>query len=97
MGDRRKCQTFAASPAEPGGLSVMLELKAKEIIGIIMFAPSIWTLEIDGNLPKIRQSSPRSRTSLKVVWVGVARQVDLTNPTERLLERGQLECRCSER
>jgi hypothetical protein len=25
MGDRRKCQTFAASPAEPGGLSVMLD------------------------------------------------------------------------
>ena len=24
MGDRRKCQTFAASPAEPGGLPVML-------------------------------------------------------------------------
>ena len=25
MGDRRKCQTYAASPAEPGGLPVMLE------------------------------------------------------------------------
>src|SRR6266404_32113 len=24
MGDRRKCQTYAASPAEPGGLPVML-------------------------------------------------------------------------
>jgi hypothetical protein len=24
MGDRRKCQTFTASPAEPGGLPVML-------------------------------------------------------------------------
>jgi hypothetical protein len=27
MGDRRKCQTFAASPAEPGGLPVMLGLR----------------------------------------------------------------------
>ena len=26
MGDRRKCQTYAASPAEPGGLPVMLDL-----------------------------------------------------------------------
>src|SRR5258705_1028799 len=25
MGDRRKCQTYAASPAEPGGLPVMLD------------------------------------------------------------------------
>lgn len=25
MGDRRKCQTYTASPAEPGGLPVMLE------------------------------------------------------------------------
>ena len=24
MGDRRICQTFAASPAEPGGLPLML-------------------------------------------------------------------------
>jgi hypothetical protein len=24
VGDRRKCQTYAASPAEPGGLLVML-------------------------------------------------------------------------
>ena len=24
MGDRRKCQTYTASPAEPGGLPVML-------------------------------------------------------------------------
>jgi len=24
MGDRRKCQTYAASPAEPGGLPLML-------------------------------------------------------------------------
>ena len=24
MGDRRKCRTYAASPAEPGGLPVML-------------------------------------------------------------------------
>ena len=24
MGDRRKCQTYTASPAEPGGLTVML-------------------------------------------------------------------------
>jgi uncharacterized protein (DUF736 family) len=24
MGDRRKCQTYAASPAEPGGLPDML-------------------------------------------------------------------------
>jgi len=28
MGDRRKCQTYAASPAEPGGLPVMLEVLA---------------------------------------------------------------------
>ena len=27
MGDRRKCQTYTASPAEPGGLPVMLEAK----------------------------------------------------------------------
>src|SRR5712671_6528319 len=26
MGDRRKCQTYTASPAEPGGLPVMLVL-----------------------------------------------------------------------
>jgi hypothetical protein len=39
---------------------------------------------------------PRPRTSPKVVWAGVAQQADLTNPTERHLERGQLECRCSE-
>jgi hypothetical protein len=26
MGDRRKCQTYTASPAEPGGLPVMLEM-----------------------------------------------------------------------
>jgi len=25
MDDRRKCRTYAASPAEPGGLPVMLE------------------------------------------------------------------------
>jgi hypothetical protein len=25
MDDRRKCQTYAASPAEPGGLPVMLD------------------------------------------------------------------------
>jgi hypothetical protein len=25
MGDRRKCQTYTASPAEPGDLPVMLE------------------------------------------------------------------------
>jgi len=25
MGDRRKCQTYTASPAEPGGLPVMLD------------------------------------------------------------------------
>jgi len=30
MGDRRKCQTYTASPAEPGGLPVML---ARHIIG----------------------------------------------------------------
>jgi len=27
MGDRRKCRTYAASPAEPGGLPVMLEMR----------------------------------------------------------------------
>jgi len=26
MGDRRKCQTYTASPAEPGGLLVMLAI-----------------------------------------------------------------------
>jgi len=26
MGDRRKCQTYTASPAEPGGLPVMLDI-----------------------------------------------------------------------
>jgi hypothetical protein len=26
MGDRRKCRTYTASPAEPGGLPVMLEI-----------------------------------------------------------------------
>jgi hypothetical protein len=25
MGDRRKCRTYTASPAEPGGLPVMLD------------------------------------------------------------------------
>jgi hypothetical protein len=39
----------------------------EEIIGTMTFAPSIWALEIDGNLPKIRQPRPRSRTSPKVV------------------------------
>ena len=27
MGDRRKCQTYTASPAEPGGLPVMLDVR----------------------------------------------------------------------
>lgn len=31
MGDRRKCQTYAASPAEPGGLPVMLVARLKPI------------------------------------------------------------------
>lgn len=31
MGDRRKCQTYAASPAEPGGLPVMLGQKNNRI------------------------------------------------------------------
>ena len=31
MGDRRKCQTYAASPAEPGGLLVMLVLAHMQI------------------------------------------------------------------
>jgi len=30
MGDRRKCQTYAASPAEPGGLPGMLDGHAYE-------------------------------------------------------------------
>jgi hypothetical protein len=31
MGDRRKCQTYTASPAEPGGLLVMLGLDPNNI------------------------------------------------------------------
>jgi integrase len=31
MGDRRICQTFAASPAEPGGLPLMLDWAAETI------------------------------------------------------------------
>ena len=40
MGDRRKCQTFAASPAEPGGLPVMLgrTLRARTICRITKLA-----------------------------------------------------------
>jgi hypothetical protein len=34
MGDRRKCQTFTASPAEPGGLPVMLE-------GVVEILPAL--------------------------------------------------------
>jgi hypothetical protein len=33
MGDRRKCQTYTASPAEPGGLPVMLELYWRTLAG----------------------------------------------------------------
>src|SRR5712664_701366 len=98
---RRACSRRSPASSAAAGLGACpllgLGLKAKEIIGTLIFAPSIWTLEIDGNLPKIWQSRPRSRTSPKVVWAGVAQQVDLTSPTERHLERGQLECRCSER
>ena len=31
MGDRRKCQTYAASPAEPGGLPIMLARTARPV------------------------------------------------------------------
>ena len=31
MGDRRKCQTYTASPAEPGGLPVMLGRFGKKL------------------------------------------------------------------
>jgi len=34
MGDRRKCQTYTASPAEPGGLPVMLERSGFDQIDI---------------------------------------------------------------
>jgi hypothetical protein len=34
MGDRRKCQTFAASPAEPGGLPVMLAGTAGQSVSL---------------------------------------------------------------
>ena len=30
MGDRRKCQTFTASPPEPGGLPAMLEMISQD-------------------------------------------------------------------
>ena len=32
MGDRRKCQTYTASPAEPGGLPVMLDTECEKYI-----------------------------------------------------------------
>jgi len=33
MGDRRKCQTYTASPAEPGGLPGMLAFGIGAVIG----------------------------------------------------------------
>ena len=36
MGDRRKCQTYAASPAEPGGLPVMLGAGATVVARLAM-------------------------------------------------------------
>jgi hypothetical protein len=38
MGDRRKCQTFAASPAEPGGLPVMLGISSENLIQVSLSA-----------------------------------------------------------
>jgi hypothetical protein len=34
MGDRRKCQTYTASPAEPGGLPVMLGRRSTSALQI---------------------------------------------------------------
>ena len=34
MGDRRKCQTYTASPAEPGGLPVMLDRPAAQTLAV---------------------------------------------------------------
>ena len=35
MGDRRKCQTYTASPAEPGGLPVMLDVVFQEVVHLV--------------------------------------------------------------
>jgi hypothetical protein len=53
-------------------------------------------------LHSVRSSRRRRRPLVAgavavLVWVGFAQQVDVANATERHLERGQLECRCSER
>ena len=36
MGDRRKCQTYTASPAEPGGLPVMLGGSGRGMFGLTL-------------------------------------------------------------
>jgi hypothetical protein len=47
MGDRRKCQTYTASPAEPGGLPVMLAaLVSVYMIVLDEILPVIWNVAI---------------------------------------------------
>jgi len=41
MGDRRKCQTYTASPAEPGGLPVMLGGSAMQYAHWLMVAGAV--------------------------------------------------------
>src|SRR3979490_847937 len=56
MGDRRKCQTYAASPAEPGGLPVMLGKTVCNLYSITTYQATITGLfrvinRFVGNLP----------------------------------------------
>jgi hypothetical protein len=44
MGDRRKCQTYAASPAEPGGLPVMLGVAGTTRFQLILLWQRHWDL-----------------------------------------------------
>jgi hypothetical protein len=45
MGDRRKCQTYTASPAEPGGLPVMLD-RHRTILAMLLIVvlAILWNL-----------------------------------------------------
>jgi hypothetical protein len=72
MGDRRKCQTYAASPAEPGGLPVMLErfqakwkpVRVKKTRQIKNLEPRFDSIETEKALGSLgcRWNSGKSRT-----------------------------------
>jgi len=58
MGDRRKCQTYAASPAEPGGLPLMLGGRGSigDSEGLATFTRSGEHLVV-GGLPQVISTS----------------------------------------